>query len=93
MSLDASQVFVLNEYNKRQEFYKLFTAEKKIRCIATGMKNSYLLSIFACCRELFKLDKHCRCIFAESKKEAKKLLKAKDEKQKQKAEEAEEMKR
>ena len=79
MSLDASQVFVLNEFNKKIQFYKTFAAEKKIRVIANSMKNSYQLSIFACCRELYKITKHCSCVHAESLEEAQKLIDKRDQ--------------
>ena len=61
-------------------------AEKKIRAMAKRNKNSYLLSIFACCREIYRVLKHCDCIFAESMAQAEKMFAPQIEAEKRKFE-------
>ena len=50
---DGQQVLVLNEYDQKTSFYKLYMAEKKLRTLARVFTNSYLIGIFACCRQLY----------------------------------------
>ena len=44
---------LVNEYDPKKGFYKLFNAEEKIRLMASLCKNSYMITIFACCRQLY----------------------------------------
>ena len=37
-------------------FYKLFQAEEVVRTYSSAHNNSYWITIFACCRELFSHD-------------------------------------
>ena len=53
---NGTQYVVLNEYDDDTEFYKLFAAEDKIRNFADTHPNSYQVSIFACCRDLFNAE-------------------------------------
>ena len=47
---DGTQWIVLNEYDKKKEYYKLFGAELKMRSWAEIYPSTYIISIFACCR-------------------------------------------
>ena len=51
--MDGFQVLLVNEYNSATMYYKMFTAEKIIRHYASKYSNSYWISIFACCRQLY----------------------------------------
>ena len=44
---------MVNEFEPKKGFYKLFNAEEKVRLMATLNKNSYMITIFACCRQLY----------------------------------------
>ena len=50
---DGQQNIVINEYDPEKEFYKLYGAEYKVRYWAENFPNSYIISIFACCRQLW----------------------------------------
>ena len=50
---DGMQSVLLNEYSKRDKFYKMFKAEAAIRLQGTHYPNSYIIGIFACCRQLY----------------------------------------
>ena len=53
---DGGQAIVLNEFDPKKKFYKLFAAEKNIRTIADAYPNTYHVCIFACCRQLLEDD-------------------------------------
>ena len=46
------QTIVVNEFDKTSTFYKLYNAEEIIRVMANGNQNAYMITIFACCRQL-----------------------------------------
>ena len=48
---------MVNEFEPKKGFYKLFNAEQQIRLSATMNKNSYQITIFACCRQLYDEQK------------------------------------
>ena len=48
----------------------LSPAEEKIRILATSFGQSYVITIFACCRELYNSKHHSCCIEAKSLAEA-----------------------
>ena len=54
---DGQQVLVMNEYDESTRFYKLFKAENKLRTWALIFPNAYLISIFACCRQIYEKEK------------------------------------
>ena len=64
------QCFVLNQFNKHDQWYKLLAVEIDIRSLSKNCKNSYLVSIFACCRENFSKAIHSGCFEAENQEEA-----------------------
>ena len=53
------QAVIVNEFNKRLGYYKLWYVENMIRGFARRHSNSFHLSIFACCREVFENNKDC----------------------------------
>ena len=71
MIKEGSQCIILNHFDEKQEFYRLRPVEKDIRLISGTYKNSYLVGIFACCREIFIPNKHCKCVKAADVAEAK----------------------
>ena len=66
----SNQHIVLNEFDKSTQFYKLLGAEAKIRVLSEELKNGYFIALFACCRELYSVNRHGRCIGARSVEEA-----------------------
>ena len=51
------QTIVVNEFDKSSTFYKLYNAEEIIRVMANGNQNAYMITIFACCRQLHDAEK------------------------------------
>ena len=49
-------MLVMNEFDKRTSFYKLFKAENGLRTLAEVCPNAYLVGIFACCRQIYDKD-------------------------------------
>ena len=56
MIKEGAQVLLYNEFDKKTGFYKMFKAEEIIRNMAAEFDNSYLMGIFACCRQIFNTD-------------------------------------
>ena len=54
MITNGKQTILLNEYCTRSEFYELYKIEEDVRIVTRNLKNSYLVVIVACCREIFK---------------------------------------
>jgi hypothetical protein len=78
---------VLNEFDPRRRWYKLFIAEAFIRRIAAKFPNSWQLCLFCCCRENLEGPRYSGCFQgpeaaalqayqAKQKEEQEKLLKA-----------------
>ena len=55
--IDGMQNVLYNEYDKVKKYYKVFAAEKKLRSWAEVFPNSYIVSIFACCRQTYNPKK------------------------------------
>ena len=70
MLFQSTQHVVLNEFDPKKNFYKLYGAESQIRYLSDLYKNCYFISIFACCREKWLPEQHNNCIGARSKDEA-----------------------
>ena len=51
LMVDGLQNLVYNEFDPNSKFYKLLRAEAKLRAYAEIYPNSYIISIFACCRQ------------------------------------------
>ena len=49
--MDGQQVLLYNEFDPKEKFYKIMRAEQKLRAYAETYQNSYIVSIFACCRQ------------------------------------------
>ena len=56
--MDGKQMAVVNDWEKRTEYYKMWPAEADIRDRAAKYKNAYFLGYFACCREIFNPKTH-----------------------------------
>ena len=50
---NGMQTILFNELDKRNGYYKMFNCEAVIRDIAAKYSNSYMITIFACCRQLY----------------------------------------
>ena len=56
--MDGKQMAVVNDWEKRTTFYKMFPAEADIRDGAKKNKNAYFVGLFACCREIYNPRRH-----------------------------------
>ena len=54
-------MFVLNEFDKKSGFNKLYPIEGKIRSFSSKCANSFHLLLAACCRESHDTVKHSNC--------------------------------
>ena len=54
---EGSQAILLNEFDKRSGFYKMKKVEAKLRSLAETFPNSYVVGIFACCRQYYNPEK------------------------------------
>ena len=52
MIQDGRQIILTNEFEKSRQFYKVLGVEQNIRENARNFSNAYLITIFACCREI-----------------------------------------
>ena len=50
----GTQHILINEYDHSAQYYKMIPAEAKLRNWAETFPNSYIVGIFACCRQLWK---------------------------------------
>ena len=57
----GKQTVMVNDFNKRTRYYHLYGAEHELRLWATKHSNSYLIGIFACCREMYNKQRHSGC--------------------------------
>ena len=62
---DGTQMMLYNEYDKRAGFYKMLQAEAKLRTWAEIYPNSYVIGIFACCRQNYNHATMTGCISKE----------------------------
>ena len=53
MIKDGRQVIILNDCSEKESFYRSFGAEENMRTGARTFSNAYIVSIFACCREIY----------------------------------------
>ena len=49
----GTQWLVTNEFDEYDGFYKLLDVEHKMRNLSEAYTNGYIITIFACCRELY----------------------------------------
>ena len=59
MQMEGRQIVLINQYDSKTGFYKLWGIEADIRRLATANTNAYIIGLFACCREIFSGTKHC----------------------------------
>ena len=57
--MDGRQIVLINEFDKKTGFYRLWGIEADIRRLAKSNTNAYIIGLFACCREIFSSTKHC----------------------------------
>ena len=91
---DGKQTVLINEYDKKTGFYKVWNVEANIRLLASTFHNTYHIAFFACCREFYNSARHTGC-FA-SKEEAEEYItrrKAEKEAANQEQESKEKLKR
>ena len=50
---NSSQHYLLNEFCSREKYYKSVKIEAILRTMAKNCMNSYIISIFACCRIVY----------------------------------------
>ena len=58
MIFSGRQVILVNEFDSKKGFYKIFGVEENIRMLAQKYPNAYLVVIYACCREIFMVAHH-----------------------------------
>ena len=56
---DGKQTIVINQLNLKEGFYYRIGAEHDIRYIAKQFGHTYTLGLFACCREIYRSNRHC----------------------------------
>ena len=61
IEVNGQQMFVLNEFDKKSGFNKLYPIEGKIRSFSSKFGNSFHLLLAACCRESHDTVKHSGC--------------------------------
>ena len=62
---DGMQAMLYNEYDEASAFYKVLTAEAKLRLWSEIYPNAYIVGIFACCRQLYDHTTMTGCISKE----------------------------
>ena len=77
MIFEGRQTLLLNQFDKKREFYWLDPIEQNFRNASSICKNSYLVGIVACCREIFIKERHCDCVKAVDAEEATKIFEEK----------------
>ena len=50
---DGGQIILLNEFDRLNGYYKTYKIEVQLRWLAKNFPNSYIVGIFACCRQVF----------------------------------------
>ena len=56
------QVLLCNELNDKTRFYKFFNAEALMRDIASKCENTWIMVLFACCRQKYIANMSDKCI-------------------------------
>ena len=55
---DGQQYLIVNEFVKRNGFYRMWNTEYDIRVMAKKFPNTYHVAAYACCREIYSTKKH-----------------------------------
>ena len=61
IQLSGQQSVVINAFDKKTRFYRLWPVENDIRNWTEKYSNAYVVSFFACCRELHSVTRHSGC--------------------------------
>ena len=61
IQFNGQQSVVINAFDKNSRFYRLWPVENDIRNWTEKYSNSYIVSFFACCRELHNVTRHSGC--------------------------------
>ena len=69
IQVEGKQSVICNEFDKKTRYYHLYGAEHELRLWSSKHSNSYLIGIFACCREIFNKLRHSGC-YGGTEKEA-----------------------
>ena len=59
MQMDGRQTVLINEFDHKTGFYKMWGIEANIRLLAKNNTNAYIIGLMACCREIFNTQRHC----------------------------------
>ena len=65
---------MLNETDKLNPLFKLYPAEGRIRWITSQFTNTYIVGVYACCREVYNPKFYMTFVVATSKSEAEKMI-------------------
>ena len=57
--MDGKQIVLINAFNKREGYFHRMNAEQDIRDISKKFGHTYTLGLFACCREIWRSNRHC----------------------------------
>ena len=63
------QSIVINEFDRFTKFYRTYKVESAISALAAKNPNSYMITIFACCRQLHNEKSMTGCINQQQKSE------------------------
>ena len=58
MQVHGRQVLLTNTFDKKTGFYKMWGVENDIRTLSKNNTNSYIIALFACCREIHNSQSH-----------------------------------
>ena len=61
---------MLNETDKLNPLFKLYNAEYRVRDLSSKYKNTYIVGVNACCREIYNPKFYMTLVVAKSKAEA-----------------------
>ena len=66
MIADNEQVLLCNKITKHR-FYEMLPIESLIRCIGAEHANVYSITLFACCRQKYNVEKYANQFTKDSK--------------------------
>ena len=60
MQMDGRQIVLVNTFNRKRNFYEFWPVEADVRDISGKYRNSYVVALFACCREIYSTKNHSK---------------------------------
>ena len=60
-------MLLCNEYDPKTKFYKMYNAEMLLRDMATKCDNTWIIALFACCRQKYVATDPKLCISFDRK--------------------------